>query len=334
MKNKIKIIVTGGAGYIGSHTIVSLYNSGYMPVIIDNLSNSSENNLKGINEILSDEIKWYNTDCTDFHLMNKIFESEKDILGCIHFAAFKSVEDSILNPEKYFTNNIKSLTVLLQCMTKHKINNIIFSSSCAVYGLPEKLPVLEDTSLNKPLSPYAESKQKCEEILLNHSCNSISLRYFNPIGNHNSCLIGDCSSDNANSLVPIIAEVAAGIREKIIINGNDYNTPDGTCVRDYIHVEDLASAHVNSLKFIFNNKGKHVFNVGTGKGNSVLEVITSFEKVNKIKVNYELGGRRLGDIVEIYANCDLINTQLSWFHKNTLEQALIDAWKWQIEKKY
>ena len=323
-----KIIVTGGAGYIGSHTVVELYSAGYNPIIIDNLCNSTEINLHGINKILNTNIKWYNVDCTDFNAMNNIFKIESNIFGCIHFAAYKSVEDSVKNPEKYFQNNIGSLNVLLSCMKENNINNIIFSSSCTVYGMPDGLPVKETAIFKNASSPYGETKQKCEQNLFNNIINSVSLRYFNPIGSHSSILIGDCSGDKASNLVPIVAEVAIGLRKKIVINGSDYNTEDGTCVRDYIHVEDLARAHVNSLDFLIKNNGKYVFNVGTGKGLSVLEIINSFEIANGVKIDVIYGPRRAGDIEAIYSDNNLIEKKLGWTSNKSLNQALRSSWAW------
>ena len=229
-------------------------------------------------------------------LMNDIFHIEGPIDGVIHFAAYKSVEESVKNPEKYYENNIGSLKVLLQSMEKHNVDNIIFSSSCTVYGMPEHLPVSEKSEFKKAESPYAETKQICELMLDKNRANSISLRYFNPIGSHQSSLIGDCSNDKATNLIPIITEVAIGKRNEVIIFGNDYDTHDGTCIRDYLHVEDLARAHVNAINFLIKNGGKYAFNVGSGDGVSVMQAIKIFERSNNIKVNYSMGERRKGDI--------------------------------------
>ena len=326
---KKKILITGGAGYIGSHTVVELHLAGYIPIIVDNLCNSSKRNLHGINKILDTKILWYNVDCTNYEKMQEIFVNHPDIYGCIHFAAFKSVEESIEKPIKYYKNNIGSLEVLLKCIKDYNFKNIIFSSSCTVYGMPDVLPVDEHAPFKKAESPYAETKQKCEEIIKYNTCNSVSLRYFNPIGSHDSGLIGDCSSDNASNLVPIVTEVAIGIREKLVINGNDYNTHDGTCVRDYIHVQDLALAHVCAIDHLLKTEGKHIFNVGTGNGLSVLEVIDFFEKVNDVKVNYVVGSRRNGDIEKIYSNGDLIKNILGWKPVKSIKEALISSWEWQ-----
>ena len=324
-----KILVTGGAGYIGSHTVVELYLAGYMPIILDNLCNSTKRNIDGINKIINTKILWYNVDCTDYKKMKEIFINHPDIYGCIHFAAYKSVAESIDKPEKYYKNNIGSLEVLLKCIDKYDFKNIIFSSSCTVYGTPDVLPVDEKAPFKKAESPYGETKQLCEDLIEENVCNSVSLRYFNPIGSHDSGLIGDCSSDNASNLVPIVTEVASGIREKLVVNGNDYNTHDGTCIRDYIHVQDLALAHVSALDHLLDSEGKHIFNVGTGNGLSVLDIINSFEQVNNIKVNYKIGPRRKGDVEQIYSNGNLIKNILGWKPIKSIKEALISSWKWQ-----
>ena len=328
----MKIIVTGGAGYIGSHTVVELIASGYEPIILDNFSNTDVRNIDGINKITAKNIKFYNIDCTDSSAVKSVFEKEKDILGLIHFAAFKSVEESVRLPEKYFKNNIESLEVVIDQMQNNNVNNIIFSSSCTVYGKPEKLPVSESSPFRSAESPYAETKQKCEDILNRSSLKSVSLRYFNPIGSHSSGLIGDFSADKPANLVPIICEVANGKREKLVVNGNDYKTIDGTCVRDYIHVVDLAKSHIAALNYLLKNKKKDMFNVGTGKGLSVLEIIKAFERANNIKLNYFIGPRRDGDIDEIYSDNQKVVNELNWQAKISTEKAMIDAWNWEVNK--
>ena len=326
---KKKILVTGGAGYIGSHTVVELFKSGYLPIIVDNMCNTSERNLRGINKILNTELPFHNVDCTDLKQMEDIYALYEDIHACIHFAAYKSVEDSVKHPEKYYTNNIGSLETLLKCFEQTKFKNLIFSSSCTVYGMPDKLPVDERAPFKKAESPYGETKQKCELLIQNNNCNSVSLRYFNPIGSHESGLIGDCSSDNASNLVPIVAEVAAGLRPKLTVNGNDYDTHDGTCVRDYIHVQDLAIAHVKALDYLLEHEVKEVFNVGTGHGLSVLDIVTAFEASNNLKLNYTIGDRRAGDVEKIYSDGAKIKKVLGWMAGRTTEEALISAWNWQ-----
>lgn len=328
-----KIIVTGGAGYIGSHTVVELIEAGYTPIIVDNLCNTSIQNIKGIEKIIDKKIKWHNTDCTNKLAMDKVFDTEGKIEGAIHFAAYKAVEESVQNPQKYYDNNLGSLKVLLQCMSENSIKNIIFSSSCTVYGMPDVLPVDESALFKKAESPYGETKQICEGMLKNDTCNSVALRYFNPIGSHSSALIGDCSADKPSNLVPIITEVAIGKRKKITVFGDDYNTPDGTCIRDYIHVVDLAKSHVKAMNFLIKKSGKHAFNVGTGIGVSVLEAIKVFEESNNITINYTIGPRRDGDIEQIYANGSLVKSKLGWEAKETLEQAMISAWNWEKKKK-
>jgi UDP-glucose 4-epimerase len=328
----MKILVTGGVGYIGSHTVLELIKEGFQPIIVDNLCNSSVRNLEGIKTITGVNVKWYNVDCSIEQELNEVFENEQEINGAIHFAAYKSVEESVRLPEKYYKNNIGSLEVLLNQMIKHKVNNIIFSSSCTVYGTPDQLPVTESSPFKKAESPYGETKQMCENILQKSDVNSISLRYFNPIGSHSSSLIGDCSSDKPANLIPIICEVAKGVREKLIVNGEDYNTIDGTCVRDYIHVVDLAKSHVSALKYLLKNPKKDVFNIGTGKGLSVLEAVHFFEKVNKKKINYSIGPRRDGDVEEIYSDNTKVERLLNWKAEISVEAAMTDAWNWEKMK--
>ena len=329
MKKK-DILVTGGAGYIGSHTLVELYNSGYRPIVVDNLSNSSITNIKGAEQIIKTKIHFYQIDCTDFDQMYNIFKVQKNIDAVIHFAAYKSVEESVRQPNKYFSNNVGSLETMIDLMNNHDVNNIVFSSSCNVYGTPEFLPVNELAPFRKAESPYGETKQLCEKLLEESTINSISLRYFNPVGSHPTCLIGDCSADKPNNLVPIICEVASGKRKSMQIFGNDYDTHDGTCVRDYIHVVDLAKAHTMALNHILNNtKIKTAYNLGVGRGVSVLEVIDLFEKVNELKISHETGPRRSGDIEQIYSDNNKINNELGWIPVMTFESALESAWNWE-----
>ena len=328
-----KILVTGGAGYIGSHTIVELIASGYTPIIVDNLCNTSTKNIDGIKKITDATVKWHNVDCTDKSAMDKVFTEQGNIEGVIHFAGYKAVEESIKNPQKYYDNNMGSLKVILKCMQENDVKNIIFSSSCTVYGIPDSLPVDENAPFKKAESPYGETKQICEGMLKAGTCNSVALRYFNPIGSHTSALIGDCSADRPSNLVPIITEVAIGKREKLTVFGNDYNTPDSTCIRDYIHVVDLAKSHVLAMDFLTKNPGKHAFNVGTGIGLSVLDAVKTFEKTNKLKINYSIGARRSGDIEQIYANGNLVKTKLDWEAKESLEKAMKSAWEWEKRKK-
>jgi UDP-glucose 4-epimerase len=324
-----KILVTGGAGYIGSHTVVELIAAGYTPIIVDNLCNTSTQNLDGIEKIIGKAVKWYNINCTNKSAMDIVFSEEGKLEGVIHFAAYKAVEESVQKPQKYYDNNMGSLEVILQCMKENDVKNIIFSSSCTVYGMPDVLPVDENAPFKKAESPYGETKQICEGMLKHDTCNSVALRYFNPIGSHSSALIGDCSADKASNLVPIITEVASGKREKITVFGDDYNTPDGTCIRDYIHVVDLAKSHVLAMDFLINNSGKHAFNVGTGIGVSVLDAVKAFEKTNNLIINYCIGPRRDGDIEQIYANGSLVKAKLGWEAKESLEKAMKSAWDWE-----
>jgi len=324
-----KILITGGAGYIGSHTVVELIAAGYNPIIVDNLCNTSTKNIEGIEKIIGKKIKWHNIDCTNKIAMTKVFDEEGEMEGVIHFAAYKSVEESVQNPQKYYDNNIGSLEVILESMRENNVKNIIFSSSCTVYGSPDILPVTENSPFKKAESPYGETKQICEGMLKEDSCNSAALRYFNPIGSHSSALIGDRCADKPSNLVPIITEVAIGKRKKITVFGNNYNTPDGTCIRDYIHVVDLAKSHVKAMNFLITNPGKHAFNVGTGIGVSVLDAIKAFEQTNKLSINYSIGPKRDGDIEQIYANNSLVKEKLGWEAKETLHQAMISAWSWE-----
>ena len=331
---KIKnILITGGAGYIGSHTVIELYNSGYRPIIVDNFSNSSIKNIEGIEQIIKDKVAFYKFDCTDINQMNQLFKLENNIEAVIHFAAFKAVEESVREPKKYYDNNIGSLKIILSMMKKYELDNIVFSSSACVYGIPEILPVNESATFKKAESPYGETKQLCEKLIDEVDLNSISLRYFNPVGSHETCLIGDCSADKPNNLVPIICEVASGKRSTMQIFGNDYKTIDGTCVRDYIHVVDLAKSHVAALNHILKSQTlKTVYNIGVGKGVSVQEVVDSFEKVNDIKISYKIGPRRAGDVEEIYSNNSKINNELNWFPVMSFESALKTAWIWEKNK--
>ena len=328
----MKILVTGGLGYIGSQTVVDLIQEGFQPIIVDNLCNSSKKNLEGINTITDTTVKWYNVDCTDEEEFSVVFEKEENIVGAIHFAAYKSVEESLRIPEKYYQNNIGSLEVLLKLMNQFKVERLIFSSSCTVYGNPDILQVTEEAPFKKAESPYGETKQHCEEILQSSTIKSISLRYFNPIGSHNSGLIGDCSADKPTNLVPIICEVAKGVREKLIVNGDDYNTIDGSCVRDYIHVVDLARSHVAALQYLIKNPKKEVFNIGTGEGLSVLKAIHCFENANNRKINYEIGPRRGGDVEQIYSDNTKVKKVLNWKATISLERAMKDAWNWELKK--
>ena len=328
-----KVIVTGGAGYIGSHAVVELIKSGYEPIILDNYSNSSEINIDGIKQICNyPNLIFHHVDCTDLLALNMLVSQYTDILAIIHFAAYKSVGESVQKPKKYHDNNVGSMESVLQMCQDNGIENLIFSSSCTVYGNPSKLPVDEKSVFGVPTSPYGETKQICEKLLEKHSVNSISLRYFNPIGAHDSNLIGDLSRDNLSNLVPILTAVAVGKRDELLIYGDNYNTPDGSCLRDYIHVQDLAESHVKALEFLIKNKGKSVFNIGTGKGLSVFEAIEIFESSNQLTLNKRVVDKREGDIESIYSSCEKANNLLGWKSSSSVKKAMIDAWKWEQYK--
>ncbi len=330
-----KILVTGGAGYIGSHTVVELYNSGFEPVIVDNFCNSDRKVLSDIKAITGHEVTLYEGDCTDKAFMQQVFKQET-LAGAIHFAAYKAVGESVAQPLKYYQNNIGSLLVLLDCMQAFAVKNLVFSSSCTVYGTPDQLPVTEKSPIKKAESPYGYTKQVAEQIIAdmvrsNSGLAAIALRYFNPIGAHPSAKIGELPLGVPNNLVPFVTQTAAGIRKELVVFGNDYNTPDGTNIRDYIHVVDLAKAHVKTLQYLAGKSGFYdVINVGTGTGNSVLEVIASFEKVSGQKLPCRIGNRRPGDVEQVYAAVEKAARELGWQAGYTLEDALRDAWRWQL----
>ena len=336
----MKILVTGGLGYIGSHTVVELINNNYEVVIIDNLSNSELFILDNIEKITGVRPIFYNQDLLDFKKTNQIFKKEK-IKGVIHFAAFKSVFESVRSPLKYYENNLLSLINVLKSMEENTVSNIVFSSSCCVYGQPEKLPVSENAPFKKADSPYAESKQISEQIIKDftnshNNISAVSLRYFNPVGAHESALIGELPKGIPDNLVPYITQTAAGIIEGLSVFGKDYNTHDGTAIRDYIHVDDLAKAHLKAFNFLNDSDDKNIyefFNVGTGIGYSVLEVINSFENVNNLKLNYSFKDRRDGDIEQIYSDVIKSKKVLKWESERTLDDMMSSAWKWQKNLK-
>ena len=332
-----KILVTGGAGFIGSHTVVELYNAGYEPILIDNFDNSSPTALEGIKNITGQDFKFYKADCNDPEIFHQIFKENK-IDGIIHFAANKAVGESVKDPLKYYHNNLNSLVNLLKAMLEREVNNLVFSSSCTVYGQPDTLPVTEDAPVKLAESPYGNTKQISEEIIKD-TCISqshlraISLRYFNPIGAHPSAEIGELPIGVPGNLVPFITQTAVGIREKLSVFGNDYNTSDGSCVRDYIHVVDLAKAHVKAFELLSQKNSGHYdfFNLGTGTGSTVLEVVKSFEKVSAKSLNYFIAPRRAGDVEKVYAAVDKSANVLGWKTELSLERALEDAWRWQLK---
>ena len=333
-----KILVTGGAGYIGSHAVVELQQAGYQPVIVDNFSNSEESVLAGIESILGVAVPTYRIDCADPTALHGVFEAEQDIAGVIHFAAYKAVGESVVKPLAYFQNNVGSLLTLLAVMPEFGVENLVFSSSCTVYGVPDALPVTEATPTKPASSPYGRTKQMCEDIVHdvsaapNNKLHTILLRYFNPIGAHASAKIGELPLGVPNNLVPYITQTAAGIRAKLTINGNDYDTVDGTNVRDYIHVVDLAKAHVVAVQRLLARKASdtvETFNVGTGHGNSVLEIVHAFEQASGQKLNYSIGPRRPGDVPAIYADATKAAEVLGFKTETSLVDSLASSWKWQ-----
>lgn len=332
-----RILVTGGTGYIGSHTVVELINSGFDVVIVDNLSNSTVDVLGGIEQITGVRPEFENIDCMDYINMDRIFEKYAGIEAVIHFAASKAVGESVEKPLLYYRNNICSLLVVLEVMKSHQVNNIVFSSSCTVYGQPAVLPVDESAPIQPALSPYGNTKQINEEIIrdvayADRSLHAVLLRYFNPIGAHPSALIGELPNGIPQNLLPYVTQTAAGLRAQLKVFGNDYNTPDGSCIRDYIHVVDLAKAHVLAVKRMLEQKATdnvEIFNLGTGRGLSVLELVETFKKVTGVDVPYEIVARREGDIEQVWANPKKANEVLGWKAESTVEETLLSAWKWQ-----
>jgi len=332
----MKFLITGGLGFIGSHTAVELQKEGFDVVIIDDLSNSSEKVLDGITAITGKKPIFEKMDLRDKKSVEDFFVKHNDITGVIHFAASKAVGESVENPLLYYENNISALVYLLQQLQKKEKAQFIFSSSCTVYGQAEKMPITEDAPVQQAISPYGNTKQIGEEIISDvakiSGINAILLRYFNPVGAHESVEIGELPLGVPQNLIPFITQTAIGLREQLSVFGDDYPTPDGTAIRDYIHVVDLAKAHVTALKRLIDSKNTdkvEVFNLGTGKGNSVLEVVKAFEKVSGKPLNYKIVGRREGDITEAYADTTKANDVLGWKAELTLEDALASAWKWE-----
>lgn len=332
----MKILVTGGTGFIGSHTVVELQSAGFEPVIIDNLYNSDRKVLDGLKVITGTDIPFYEIDSTDEHAVRALFRKEK-FDGVIHFAAYKAVGESVEEPLKYYENNLGSLLVLLKVMKEFEVHNFVFSSSCTVYGQPDSPAVTEETPRKPATSPYGNTKAMCEDIIRDYVASkpelkAISLRYFNPVGAHPSAEIGELPSGVPSNLVPFLTQTAAGLRGALMVFGDDYDTPDGTCIRDFIHVVDLAKAHVKAIELL-NQKTEDnfydVFNVGTGQGNTVLELIKTFEDVTGVKLNYSLAPRRKGDVEKIWAQSDKVNNVMKWTAEKTLADSLIDAWRWQ-----
>lgn len=331
-----QIIVTGGAGYIGSHTCVELIKAGYEPVIIDDFRNSRTWIIDRISEISGFKPAVHQIDCTNDKAVDQVFKQYSNISGVIHFAAYKAVGESVNKPLMYFENNLGSLMAILAAMDNNKVEHLVFSSSCTVYGEPDSAMVTENTPIQTAASPYGQSKIISEQIIASYfstkkPIKATLLRYFNPIGAHPSAKIGELPQGVPNNLVPYLTQTVKGIREKLTVFGNDYQTPDGTCIRDYIHVVDLADAHIKALQWSEKQEEDfcEAFNLGTGKGSSVLEIIDTFEKANNIKVNFEIGPRRSGDVEQIYAQPNKANKLLGWTCKYSLSDALKHSWDWE-----
>ncbi len=332
-----KILVTGGTGYIGSHTVVELLMRGYQVVIADNLSNSYQNVVDNIELITGKRPFFEKIELCDDGQVRQLFEKHKDITGVIHFAALKAVGESVEKPLLYYRNNLFALINVIQCMLEHNCHCFVFSSSCTVYGQPDKLPVKEDSPVQQAISPYGNTKQISEEIIKDKAViaplKASLLRYFNPIGAHESAIIGELPIGVPNNLVPFITQTAIGKREMLKVFGKDYSTPDGTCIRDYIHVVDLAKAHIISLERMLHDKNKkpvEVFNLGTGRGNSVLEVINAFEEATGVKLNYTFASRRSGDVEQIWADTTYAQNELGWKAEKSLKQMVKTAWEWEL----
>lgn len=334
--NSPKILVTGGAGFIGSHTVVSLVEAGFEPVIIDDFSNSQRSALDGLRAILGRDVPFYQADCTDAAAMEAVFRQE-GLAGIIHFAAHKAVGESVAKPLMYYRNNLDSLLLLLELMPAYGVRNLVFSSSCTVYGQPEQLPVTEQTPRLPALSPYGNTKAISEDIIRDVvqaevPVRALALRYFNPIGAHPSAEIGELPLGIPANLIPYITQAAAGLRQSLTVYGGDYNTSDGTCVRDYIHVMDLADAHVQALRKLNEvtaNASYDVINIGTGRGETVLNIIKTFEEESGVTLNYTIGPRRPGDIEQVYADVTKSRDVLGWSASRSLAESLRDAWRWQ-----
>ena len=330
------VLVSGGAGYIGSHTTVELINAGYDVVVADNLSNSDMSGVEGVRKITGVDVPFVNVDCCDKEAFRKVFE-QYNFNSVIHFAAFKAVGESVTDPMKYYRNNLDSFMNVLELMREFNRPNVVFSSSATVYGEADELPVTELTPRKPATSAYGNTKQMCEDILRDtvtayDSLKGIALRYFNPIGAHPSALIGELPRGVPQNLVPFITQTAAGVRECLSVFGDDYDTPDGSCLRDYIDVVDLAKAHVVAITRMVEDKNKQkyeIFNVGTGNGVSVLELVNSFERVNELKLNYKIAPRRPGDVVAIWADTTLANEELGWKAERSLDETLRSAWAWE-----
>jgi len=334
MNSAQHILVTGGAGYIGAHTVVELLSSGYKVTVVDSLERSEYRMVEGLESITGIKVDFQKIDCLDTQALDNLF-SKNTFSSVIHFAAYKSVNESVVKPLEYYNNNLGSLLSVLEVMKKHHVQDVIFSSSCTVYGQPDQIQVDESAPFKTAESPYGSTKQLCERILKDVATDGfrvISLRYFNPIGAHPSALIGELPIGVPNNLVPYITQTAAGVRDKLTVFGNDYNTPDGTCVRDFIHVSDVATAHVKAINYLNQQpKGSlfDAYNLGTGKGVSVLEVVKKFIEVTGVKLPYTIGPRRPGDVEKVYANPAKINQAFAWRTNYDLGKSLLHAWQWE-----
>lgn len=329
----MSILLAGGLGFIGSHTAVALAEAGYQVVLVDALTNSSIKVAERLEQITGQKMPTYAIDIADANSLDRVFK-ENSIEAVIHFAGLKCVPESVRLPLKYYRNNLDSTLTLLEVMEQNGVRNLIFSSSATVYGAPKELPLTEDSPTGSATNPYGQTKLMIEQIIRDYAAanddfSAVLLRYFNPIGAHESGLIGEAPNGVPNNLMPYITQVAAGKREKLYINGNDYPTPDGTGVRDYIHVCDLAEGHTAALPYCMSHKGTAVFNLGTGRGYSVMEVVTAFEKANGLKIPYEIAPRRLGDIAEQYSDASKAQRELGWTAKRSLEDMCRDSWNWQ-----
>lgn len=332
---KKKVLVTGGAGYIGAHTVVELMTSGYHPVIVDNFSKTDHTLLKGMEKITGKKPDFHEGDCLDKNFLDNLFKQHGPFSCVLHFAAYKSVGESVQHPLMYYGNNIGSLVTLLEVMKEHEVKDLIFSSSCTVYGQPDRIPVDEQTPFKKAESPYGATKQMCERILedtFRTGFRIISLRYFNPIGAHPSALMGELPIGVPNNLVPYVTQTAAGKREKLVVFGDDYDTKDGSCIRDFIHVVDVATAHVKAMEFLEKRPAESLFdtfNLGTGVGVSVLELVNAFKKVTGVDVPFVIGKRRPGDVEKVYADPSKLNKAFNWETQFSISDALLHAWQWE-----
>ena len=335
MSSKKRILLTGGAGYIGAHTVVELINAGYDLVVIDDFSRSDSTLLDGIKKVTQKPLEFVEGNCCDREFLMNLFKSIGPITCVLHFAAFKSVGESVERPLEYYGNNVGSLVALLEVMKENNVSDLIFSSSCTVYGQPDSIPVNESAPFKRAESPYGATKQVCERILedaYKTGYRIVSLRYFNPIGAHPTALLGELPIGTPNNLVPYITQTAAGVRKQVTVFGDDYNTPDGTCIRDFIHVVDVATAHLKAMEFLSRRAEKQlyeVFNLGTGVGVSVLQLIQKFIKATGVNVPYVMGPRRPGDIEKVYADPQKLNKAFDWKTKYTVEESLLHAWQWE-----